>query len=69
MVAEGIENDDQRRILATQQVDTGQGFLFARPLDLAAMDQLLADCVTVAVGTGDADPRRGVEDGLYSLPR
>ena len=40
-VAEGIETDDQRRKLQQEKVRIGQGFLFARPLDVAALDQLL----------------------------
>ena len=72
VVAEGIENEDQRRLLAAQSVDTGQGFLFARPLDVAALDQLLAHCVTpfgTEVADAHAGVRGGVEGGLYSLPR
>jgi diguanylate cyclase (GGDEF)-like protein len=42
-VAEGVENHDQRRQLACENVDTAQGFLFARPLEAEAVDQLLAD--------------------------
>jgi diguanylate cyclase (GGDEF)-like protein len=40
-VAEGVENDGQRVLLASENVDTGQGFLFARPLDVEAMSRLL----------------------------
>jgi EAL domain-containing protein (putative c-di-GMP-specific phosphodiesterase class I) len=47
VVAEGIENEDQRRLLAAQSVDTGQGFLFARPLEVVALDQLLLNCATL----------------------
>ena len=46
VVAEGIENDDQLRLLRAQKVDTGQGFLFAQPLEPGAMNQLLADSLT-----------------------
>jgi diguanylate cyclase (GGDEF)-like protein len=41
VIAEGIENDDQRAQLATANVNTGQGFLFAQPLDVAAVDRML----------------------------
>ena len=41
-VAEGVENDGQRVQLAAENVDTAQGFLFARPLDVEAVDRLLA---------------------------
>ena len=42
-VAEGVETDGQRVQLATENVDTAQGFLFARPLDVDAMTRLLED--------------------------
>jgi EAL domain-containing protein (putative c-di-GMP-specific phosphodiesterase class I) len=42
-VAEGVENDAQRAQLAAESVDTGQGFLFARPLEVEAVDRLLED--------------------------
>jgi diguanylate cyclase (GGDEF)-like protein len=41
-IAEGIEDDDQRLRLQAEDVDSGQGFLFARPLDVAAVDHYLA---------------------------
>jgi diguanylate cyclase (GGDEF)-like protein len=40
-IAEGIETDDQRMRLRAEKVDGGQGFLFARPLDVAAVNRLL----------------------------
>ncbi len=40
-IAEGVESDEQRRQLIDEKVDTGQGFLFSRPLDAQAVDQLL----------------------------
>jgi diguanylate cyclase (GGDEF)-like protein len=40
-IAEGIETDDQRIRLEDEQVDTGQGFLFARPLSVDDVDRLL----------------------------
>jgi diguanylate cyclase (GGDEF)-like protein len=42
-IAEGIESDEQRRQLVEERVDVGQGFLFARPLDVEAVNRLLAD--------------------------
>jgi EAL domain-containing protein (putative c-di-GMP-specific phosphodiesterase class I) len=42
-IAEGIENNDQLMRLRAEQVDNGQGFLFARPLEVEAMDRLLGD--------------------------
>ena len=52
IIAEGIENDDQLARLAAEGVDTGQGFLFARPLDVEALDQLLMDSAGKPVGPG-----------------
>jgi len=40
-IAEGIEDDDQRARLKAEQVDTGQGFFFARPLGVEAVDRFL----------------------------
>jgi diguanylate cyclase (GGDEF)-like protein len=42
-IAEGVETHEQRRQLITEKVDTGQGFLFSRPIDVDAVDQLLKD--------------------------
>jgi EAL domain-containing protein (putative c-di-GMP-specific phosphodiesterase class I) len=44
-VAEGVENDGQREKLAAENIDTAQGFLFARPLDVDAVSRLLEDSV------------------------
>jgi diguanylate cyclase (GGDEF)-like protein/PAS domain S-box-containing protein len=40
-VAEGIESNDQRVLLQAEDVNIGQGYLFARPLEVDAVDQLL----------------------------
>jgi EAL domain-containing protein (putative c-di-GMP-specific phosphodiesterase class I) len=42
-VAEGVETDDQRMRLREENVDIGQGFLFARPLDVVAIEHFLAE--------------------------
>ena len=41
-VAEGIETDEQRDKLRAEEVDIGQGYLFARPLDAVAIERLVA---------------------------
>jgi EAL domain-containing protein (putative c-di-GMP-specific phosphodiesterase class I) len=41
IIAEGVETHDQRMRLAAEDVDGGQGFLFARPLDVMAVNRLL----------------------------
>jgi EAL domain-containing protein (putative c-di-GMP-specific phosphodiesterase class I) len=48
VIAEGIENDDQRMRLAAEKVDTGQGFLFGRPLDVEAVHRFLQHSRTVS---------------------
>ncbi|HEY5272937.1 MAG TPA: EAL domain-containing protein [Acidimicrobiales bacterium] len=39
-IAEGVEDDEQRLLLKRENVDTGQGFLFARPLSADAVERL-----------------------------
>ncbi|HEY5272345.1 MAG TPA: EAL domain-containing protein [Acidimicrobiales bacterium] len=40
-IAEGVEDDAQRLQLQAENVNTGQGFLFSKPIDVAAIDRLL----------------------------
>ena len=42
-IAQGVESREQRQRLLDDSVDTGQGFLFAQPLDVAAINELLQD--------------------------
>lgn len=42
-IAEGVESQEQRLQLIAEKVDTGQGFLFSRPIDARAIDRLLVD--------------------------
>jgi diguanylate cyclase (GGDEF)-like protein len=48
-VAEGVENNAQRRHLAADNVDAAQGFLFARPLEVADVDAMLADTSNIGL--------------------
>ena len=41
-LAEGIEEHDELSLLTDEQCDSGQGFLFARPLDAEAAEVFLA---------------------------
>jgi EAL domain-containing protein (putative c-di-GMP-specific phosphodiesterase class I) len=41
LIAEGVENEDQRRFLAGEACDDYQGFLFSRPLPADDFDILL----------------------------
>ena len=42
--AEGIEQPQQLSTLRDEDCDSGQGFLFARPLDVAATEAFLQSC-------------------------
>jgi EAL domain-containing protein (putative c-di-GMP-specific phosphodiesterase class I) len=53
-VAEGVENDDQRVHLAAENVDIGQGFFFAHPLDVEAVGRLLDDSAHIPALTSFA---------------
>ena len=44
ILAEGIETEVQRALLTRELVETGQGFLFARPLEPAAVEQPSPRC-------------------------
>jgi diguanylate cyclase (GGDEF)-like protein len=62
-IAEGIERDDQRWRLQAENVDTGQGFLFSRPLDVVGLNRFLRDFV---VNPGAAT--RGDARAMIQLP-
>jgi EAL domain-containing protein (putative c-di-GMP-specific phosphodiesterase class I) len=47
-LAEGIEQARELSLLREEQCDRGQGFLFARPLDVEACDAFLAEWVDAA---------------------
>ena len=51
-VAEGIETDEQCRLLQAEDVNIGQGYLFARPLETDAVGELLK----AAADRSDAAP-------------
>ncbi|HYZ47203.1 MAG TPA: EAL domain-containing protein, partial [Actinomycetota bacterium] len=54
-VAEGIESLDQRQRLVQLGCDVGQGFFFAKPMDIASMHRLLGDAIS-APPTDDDGP-------------
>jgi len=56
-IAEGIEDDDQRICLQAEQVDSGQGFLFSRPIDVVAIDQFLKEFAVSPVQPTPHAPR------------
>jgi diguanylate cyclase (GGDEF)-like protein len=59
-IAEGIEDEDQRLRLQREDVDTGQGFLFSRPLDVAGLNLFLEDFVLEPGGSARGDARAAV---------
>ena len=63
-LAEGIEQKQELSILQAEHCDSGQGFLFARPLDVDAVEAFLENW------TGDdapADHRAPAESGTRSI--
>jgi diguanylate cyclase (GGDEF)-like protein/PAS domain S-box-containing protein len=44
VVAEGVETEDQLRLLRKLECENGQGFLFSTPLGGAQLDQFIANC-------------------------
>ena len=54
-VAEGIEDDEQRRAVLALGCDVGQGFLFARPMPVDDLTRLLA-----GLSTDEFCPIRGL---------
>ena len=52
-LAEGIEQSRELSLLKEENCDSGQGFLFARPLDVAACDEFLQDWTGGAGAEGD----------------
>jgi diguanylate cyclase (GGDEF)-like protein len=53
-LAEGIEQSRELSLLKEEHCDSGQGFLFARPLDLAACESFLQDWIGGADSPGAA---------------
>ncbi len=46
-LAEGIEQTHELSLLRDEQCDSGQGFLFDRPLDVAATEAFLENCARI----------------------
>jgi diguanylate cyclase (GGDEF)-like protein len=53
-LAEGIEQSRELSLLKEEQCDSGQGFLFARPLELDACESFLQDWIGGAASPGAA---------------
>jgi len=48
VVAEGVETEAQRRFLIETGADLAQGFLFGRPMDIAALTRAYGPAVVAA---------------------
>jgi diguanylate cyclase (GGDEF)-like protein len=56
--AEGIEEHDELSLLKAEDCDSGQGFLFARPLDALAAERYFESCASPAISLA-ASPSAG----------
>ncbi|HEX3691900.1 MAG TPA: EAL domain-containing protein, partial [Solirubrobacteraceae bacterium] len=56
-LAEGIEQTSELSLLRQESCDVGQGFLFARPLDVQACDAFLENWTSRAAAEATAAPR------------
>jgi EAL domain-containing protein (putative c-di-GMP-specific phosphodiesterase class I) len=55
-LAEGIELHNQLSLLQEENCDSGQGFLFARPLDVGAAEAFLRDWCAEDIASAQEDP-------------
>jgi EAL domain-containing protein (putative c-di-GMP-specific phosphodiesterase class I) len=57
--AEGIEQQQELSLLRDENCDSGQGFLFARPLDAADTETFLQNCAENTAPIFAQAPQRG----------
>jgi diguanylate cyclase (GGDEF)-like protein len=69
-LAEGIEQQQELSTLRAEQCDSGQGFLFARPLDVVAAETFLQGCAEKRSrdGAGPGGSRRQLQDAWARDP-
>jgi diguanylate cyclase (GGDEF)-like protein len=67
-LAEGIEQSRELSLLKEEQCDSGQGFLFARPLELDACESFLQDWIGGATSTGAASVSADIAAVTADLP-
>jgi diguanylate cyclase (GGDEF)-like protein len=67
-LAEGIEQSRELSLLKEVQCDSGQGFLFARPLELDACESFLQDWIGGATSTGAASVSADIAAVTADLP-
>ncbi|GGC01820.1 putative bifunctional diguanylate cyclase/phosphodiesterase [Cellulomonas carbonis] len=67
IVAEGIETESERELVARCGCDEAQGYLFARPAPAEQLAELLAERCPVRLGRGGGGERAGVraDDGGF----
>jgi EAL domain-containing protein (putative c-di-GMP-specific phosphodiesterase class I) len=66
-LAEGIEQSRELTLLKEENCDSGQGFLFARPLELEACDLFLRDWIGGAVTDATTDAATDVPSDASAL--
>ncbi len=67
-LAEGIEESRELSLLKEEQCDSGQGFLFARPLELDACESFLHDWIGGAASIGAASVSADIAAVPADLP-
>jgi diguanylate cyclase (GGDEF)-like protein len=67
-LAEGIEQSRELSLLKEEHCDSGQGFLFARPLELAACDAFLEDWTGGRGGASPSVETPAAEDAVSLRP-
>jgi diguanylate cyclase (GGDEF)-like protein/PAS domain S-box-containing protein len=75
VVAEGIEREDQVALLRSLHCESGQGYLFARPLDVDVATEILKTgvppprAVEIVTGSVDSVPLRPVRTAIFAVKR
>ena len=65
VIAEGVEDEEQAEVLRRIGCDSGQGYLFGRPMALAKLAELLA-ATSAASAQADAVPYAAVRSGEHA---
>jgi predicted signal transduction protein with EAL and GGDEF domain len=68
-VAEGVEDEEALRILASLGCDAAQGFLLSRPVPAVQIGQACSAARAVVRSAGSATVRIGLRSGAPSGPK
>jgi len=68
VVAEGIERDDELRILRGQGCDRAQGYLFSRPITGERFEELLSSAGSIEAGAWIGSDLAGTEKPIQGPP-